>query len=138
VAWVEILRGVERRRRWELADKLRIVAEVETPGAVFAAVARRHDLSRGQLWNWRRQYRSGELEAAGQRAPEFLPVSVTTDPFLPGQADSPVPPQTSTAKSRSDQVSGKLEITLPNGASIRVDGTVDAALLKAAIAAARG
>ena len=134
---MEILRGVERRRRWELADKLRIVAEVETPGAVFAAVARRHDLSRGQLWNWRRQYRSGELEA-GQMAPEFLPVSVTTDPFLAGQADSPVPPQMSTAKSRNDQVSGKLEITLPNGASIRVDGTVDAALLKAAIAATRG
>jgi hypothetical protein len=34
--------------------------------------------------------------------------------------------------------SGRLEITLPNGAQIRVDGTVDAALLKAAIAAAYG
>jgi transposase len=29
---MEIITGVERRRRWRLEEKLRIVAEVEQPG----------------------------------------------------------------------------------------------------------
>ena len=52
---MEILTGVERRRRWRVEEKLRIIAELEQPGASFAAVARRHEVSRGLLWNWRRQ-----------------------------------------------------------------------------------
>ncbi len=44
---MEIITGAERRRRWRLEEKLRIVAEVEAPGASFAAVARRHEVSRG-------------------------------------------------------------------------------------------
>ncbi len=70
---MEILSGVERRRRWRLEEKLRIVAEVEAPGAVFAHVAQRHDVSRGQLWTWRRQVRNGDL-APAPVVPEFLPV----------------------------------------------------------------
>ncbi len=48
---MEIITGVERRRRWRCEEKLRIVAEVERPGASFADVARRHEVSRGLLWN---------------------------------------------------------------------------------------
>ncbi len=65
---MEIITGVERRRRWRCEEKLRIVAEVERPGASFNEVARRHEVSRGLLWNWRRQVREGVL------APEPLPV----------------------------------------------------------------
>jgi len=42
---MEIITGVERRRRWRCEEKLRIVAEVERPGASFADVARRHEVS---------------------------------------------------------------------------------------------
>ncbi len=70
---MEMISGVERHRRWRLEDKLRIVAEAEAPGAVFALVARRHEVSRGQLWKWRTQVRSGEL-AAAQPVPQFIPV----------------------------------------------------------------
>ena len=52
---MEIITGSERRRRWRLEDKLRIVAELEQPGASFVEVSRRYDLSRGLLWNWRRR-----------------------------------------------------------------------------------
>ena len=38
---------------WRREEKLRIVAGVEQPGASFAAVARRHAVSCGLLWNWR-------------------------------------------------------------------------------------
>ena len=51
---MEIITGVERRRRWRLEEKLRMVAEVEQPGASFADVARRHEVSRkrrgSDLW----------------------------------------------------------------------------------------
>ena len=35
---LEIISGVERRRRWSAADKLRIVAEADEPGAKVAEV----------------------------------------------------------------------------------------------------
>ena len=46
---LEIISGVERRRRWSAADKLRIVAEADEPGAKVAEVARRHEISRSIL-----------------------------------------------------------------------------------------
>jgi transposase len=48
---MEIVTGVKHRRRWRADEKLPIVAETEQPGASFAAVARRHEISRGLLWN---------------------------------------------------------------------------------------
>jgi transposase len=75
---MEIITGAERRRRWRLEEKLRIVAEVEQPGASFADVARRHEVSRGLLWNWRVQVRRGEL--APEPTPTFLPMRIMPDP----------------------------------------------------------
>ena len=66
---MEIITGVERRRRWRLEEKLRIVAETEEPGASFVAVARRHEVSRGLLWNWRQQVRRGDLVPEGYTGP---------------------------------------------------------------------
>src|SRR5689334_3188880 len=82
---MEIITGVERRRRWRVADKLRIVAELEEPGVKFSDVARRHDLSRGLLWQWRDAHRCGQLV---EDAPEFLPVRVAMD--QPGPASPSV------------------------------------------------
>jgi transposase len=72
---LELVSGVERRRRWRTEEKLRIVAEADAPGAVFAAVARRHDISRDLLWIWRQQVRRGELGLTDIPA-EFVPVNV--------------------------------------------------------------
>ena len=46
---MEIITGVERRRRWSLEEKLRIVAETEQPGFGIAEIARRYEISRGLL-----------------------------------------------------------------------------------------
>src|ERR1700722_17806713 len=59
---MEIITGVERRRRWRVEEKLRIVAECERPGACLAAVARQNDVSSGSLWNWRRVSREGRAD----------------------------------------------------------------------------
>jgi transposase len=39
---VELLSGRERRRRWSVMEKLRIVAETHEPGARISGVAARH------------------------------------------------------------------------------------------------
>jgi len=68
---MEIITGVERRRRWSLAEKLRIVAEMEQPGGPgINELARRYDVSRGLLWNWRSQVRRGVFKP--EPAPVFL------------------------------------------------------------------
>jgi transposase len=52
---MQIITGVERRRRWRDKDKLRVPAEAEQPGARTSEVARRHNINRGLLWYWGRQ-----------------------------------------------------------------------------------
>ena len=61
---VEIITGRERRRRWSLEDKLRIVAETLAAGGSVKQEAARHDLYPGLLFTWRRQVRSGKLALA--------------------------------------------------------------------------
>ncbi len=39
---MEIITGVERRRRCRVSDKLRILVELDEPGVRFNGVARRH------------------------------------------------------------------------------------------------
>jgi len=47
---MEIITGVERRRRWRVEQKLRILAELDEPGTTVAEVPRRHEVSRCLLW----------------------------------------------------------------------------------------
>ena len=128
---MEIITGVERRRHWRVDEKLRIVAEVEQPGACFAEVARRHDVSRGLLWNWRRQVRSGAL-AAEMR---FLPVQV-----LPEQpaADAPRPARSLLSRKPSAVADAVIEIALADGTTVRVGRDVGAAALRRVLGVLRG
>src|SRR4051812_24813926 len=86
---MEIITGVERRRQWRDEEKLRILAELSQPGVKFSEVARRHDVSRGLLWQWRDAQRRGRLVA---ETPGFLPLQVVpelTAPAPPGGAGAP-------------------------------------------------
>ena len=65
---VEIITGRERRRRWSLQDKVRLVAETNEPGSMIRAVAARHGVCESLLFTWRRQAREGLLgPGAGER-----------------------------------------------------------------------
>jgi len=52
---VEVISGLERRRRWSQEQKRAIVAEAFAPGASVSAVARRVDVGPGQIYRWRRE-----------------------------------------------------------------------------------
>jgi transposase len=73
----EILTGVERRRRWSREDKLRILSEVGVEGASVSEVARRHDVTRQHLYQWRRELRREQLTALAH--PTLVPVEVSDD-----------------------------------------------------------
>lgn len=54
----EVFTGAGRRRDWSDEEKRQIVAESHSGEMSVSAVARRHGLSPGQLFTWRRQSRS--------------------------------------------------------------------------------
>ena len=134
---LEIISGVERRRRWSAADKLRIVAEADEPGAKVAEVARRHEVSRSILWTWRKQARAGRLTMSD--LPAFLQVVVDAvsamDALIaaanapsaaPFQADAPPPP---------DQ--RLITITLANGTRLEISAALSLPALSCIIGALR-
>jgi transposase len=61
----EVLGRIERRRRWSAEEKLAVVMASLEPGAVVANVARRFDVARQQVYDWRRAARRGELGTPG-------------------------------------------------------------------------
>lgn len=59
----EVLGRVERRRRWSVEEKLAVVMASLEPDAVVSDVARRFDVTRQQVYDWRRAARRGDLGA---------------------------------------------------------------------------
>jgi transposase len=134
---LEIISGVERRRRWSAADKLRIVAEADEPGAKVAEVARRHEISRSILWAWRRQARAGRLKMSDP--PDFLPVVVDTAsavdaPIATASAPSAAPLPTE-APPPPDQRA--ITITLANGTRLEISAALSLPALSCIIGALR-
>ena len=128
---MEIITGVERRRQWRDEEKLRILAELDAPGVKFSAVARRHDISRSLLWQWRDARRRGRLVA---ETPAFVPLQVV--PELPApEAQKGSDPTRCVGPPEPD---GRVEILLPDGTAVRAPETISAAALRRVLAALRG
>jgi transposase len=121
-AQVERLEVVEtgRRRRWSEDEKLKIVLESLQASRQVAATARRYGISRSLLLRWRRLFQPEPKDATVQQM-GFVPARVVPDSgAVPGSAGP---------------ASGAIEIEFAAGARMRITGTVDAATLKAAVAA---
>lgn len=100
-----------RRGKWTEQQRRRIVADSRVAGASIQEVAHRHGVRANLLSAWRRQAGKAKLAAKGR----FAAVRVS--------AVAPPAP-------------GSMEIDL-NGGCVRVRGTVDAAMLREVLAAAR-
>src|SRR3954451_7708960 len=131
---MEIITGVERRRQWRDEEKLRILAEVEQPGVKFSEVARRHDISRGLLWQWRDAQRRGRLVA---ETPAFLPLQVVPELAAPDPPGGSGPPPCTGRPNAEDEPDGRIEIVLPDGTAVRVATTISAGTLRRVLAALR-
>lgn len=123
----EILNGVERRRRWSEDEKARIIEESFTAGAKVSDVARKHGVSRGLIFAWRKEARVDGL--AIPAVPRLIPVQLAASPPLPSRvlpALAPTPPPPVRFAGRK---AGMIEIDLGGGKRVRVDANVDAAAL---------
>jgi transposase len=130
---MEIITGVERRRHWRPEEKLRILAELDEPGTKFVDVARRHEVSRGLMWQWRDAWRRGTLVA--QEA-TFVPVRVV--PELPGPASPAGPAASLPCAGPTGERDVRIEIVLPDGAALRVPETIGTTALRRVLSALRG
>ena len=66
---IEVITSVQRRRRWSVAEKIRIVQECEQPGMSVSYVARKYDIAPNMLFRWRRLMREGGLSAIEANEP---------------------------------------------------------------------
>ena len=116
---VEVLDGVERRRRWSRDDKMRIIEETLVPGAVVTEIARRHGIATSLVFTWRRRARLATVASAG---PRLVPVQVaaTVEKMRSIKAAVAVPVL---------QRRGLIEIDLGDGKRVSVDENVDAEAL---------
>ena len=117
---VEVLDGVERRRRWSSDDKARMVEETLAPGAKVTSVARRNGVSVSLLFTWRRQARS---KAETNGAAHFVPVRISAP--MEENASRVVAGAIGPTRPVSTTRSGMIEIELGNRRRIRVDAQFD-------------
>jgi transposase len=123
---IELITGGERRRRWSWEQKQAIVAESVTPRASATVIARKYGLNTGQLYTWRRQIL--------RRVPAVVaPTGFARVDVVEESARQAVPTNTTHAAR-----SGLIEVILPDGASVRVDGCVDERALRRVLNALRG
>jgi len=111
----EILSGPERRRRWSVDEKVRILAEAEVEGSRVADIARRHDITRQHVYQWRRELRGKGL------------LSLAPPVFLPVELASEIP-----HRNRDDGDAARehhVEIGLRNGRTVRITADVPDSVL---------
>ncbi len=135
---VEFITRGDRRRVWAAEQKRAIALESLDPSTTPTDVGRRYGISSGLLYTWRRQLREGQLGSAPRRVAGFVRVDLVgeaprlTAPdavqSLPDPSSPPPPLQSLPAQTPPH--AGLIEITLPGGASVRVDGSVDGAALR--------
>ena len=126
---VEIITRGERRRSWTLEQKRGIVAESFGPELTPTEVARKHAISSGQLYTWRRQLVDLSSAVAARARHRFAEVEL--GPEVPGGTSAPtigehVPP----TPPMPARPGGMIEVTLANGVSLRVDAQVDGRALR--------
>ncbi len=66
---VEVITGVQRRRRWTPEQKLEWVRRTMEPGMSVSLVAREAGITASQLFQWRKAYTEGSLVAVGANEP---------------------------------------------------------------------
>lgn len=129
----EVFTGVGRRREWPAESKAAIIAESYSGKETVCSVARRHGLSPGQLFSWRRQLRN-QLDARGVALPKAVlpPPSFVPAVIDPLPASDPVPRP---KRQRRRGETGVIELEI-DGVPVRIGRGVDAGMIGAVIKSA--
>lgn len=120
---MEIVRRVERRRKWSAEDKAALLAEIEAEDGRVMVVARRHGISESLLYNWRSAWKLA-TELGPPDPVEFVPVGMIGP--VPEASQAPLTVSDLPAASRpDDDRAGRIEIALPGGTRVSVDAFVN-------------
>ncbi len=127
---------IRRSRHWPADQKRRIVEETFAPGASVSVVARQHDVNTNLVFEWRRQYRQGNLinrkplASSSLVAPDLVRIGVVNAAGGIGSLPAAM-------RRLPEQAAGVIEIELC-GAKVRVDASIDEASLRRVLAVIRG
>ena len=124
--FIEVITGHERRRSFSDAEKARLIAEASQPGARVPDVARRHGVCPSLFYRWRRQ---GLGVAPAEAVQRLVPARVSSEAMAPAVPE---------AADHRRAAPRPIEITLPNGCTLRVDQHVDVRALRSILVVLRG
>ncbi len=131
-----------KRRSWSTAERQRIVEAALAPGASVAGVARAHDVNANLVFKWIRRSREGwrdrrralRRSPGADAAPSFIPIRLIAKDAVAGEGGAP--------SRRCDPPSsarlGTMEIRLPDGAQVRIEGGVDGEVLRLVLSTLSG
>jgi transposase len=137
-----VVGGGERtkpRRRFAVAEKVRIVEASLAPNASVAGIALAHGVNTNLVFKWRRAYQKGLL---GRRRPlaRLMPVEIAGQPATSVALAEPE----HTAERHNVQTPaprtsapGAIHIQLPH-AQVRIEGSADEATVRAVLELLRG
>jgi transposase len=109
MAQVQVISGIERRRRFSEDQKREIVGAAFAPGSTVSEVARREDIHNTLIYKWRRELQGGNSG--------FTPVVVRTDQATPCNGLAVI------------------EVALGNGTQLRIPSTTPADLAASVVKA---
>lgn len=140
----EIVARVERRRQWSPAEKAALLAEIEAEGGRVSVVAKRHRISESLLYNWRSAVKAAAEPALAHmlthHSPEFVQLGVVASARDDGPVAPPVGVETPSGRGAGLTLAervGVIEIDLPDGVRIRLDGAVSEKALRRVLQAVR-
>ena len=121
---IEVITSVERRRRWPRMEKERLVAASLEPGVSASEIARGAGIHVSQLFRWRKELCAvSPVTEIG-----FLPV--VAEGTADARPDDRMQRPGKRGRTRGRGRTGLIEIELPAGSRVRVDGEVDVETLR--------
>ena len=126
---MEILEGRTGRRSWSESERARIAAESLVPGVRVADIARRHEVTRWQVYDWRKKLKAGVLALSAETAKEPMFAALVVEPKPTGPSPRP-------KKRGVTAKPGKIELVV-DGVTLRVSADIDDARLTRTIRAIR-
>lgn len=139
---VEIITGVERRRRYSDEERAAVLAMCDEPKATIVGVAKRLGMSPGLIHGWRRMRR--EAEKLSSEPLQFIAYGSVGEPS--GQVLAPTPiapaPVQHTAAEELTRPHpgtrpGAIDVDLPSGIRLSVDSYVNEKALARVLRALR-
>jgi transposase len=117
----------DARRRWTRAQKQAIVAECGVGTASVSAIARKHNIAPNLLFRWRKDFGRGQ-RVGPEKPAAFVPVALPALPISSASRDVTMPAARN----------GLIDIELAGGHRLRLEGPVDAGLLRQVIEVLQG